>query len=122
MKWKQLLEQFSPSVSCHAATHESQLVAAERELGVCFPDELRDCLLESNGIEGEYSLALVWPLDRIIEDNKQFRNNSDFKELYMPFDSLLFFGDAGNGDQFAFAIVGGKIRRSEVFVWNHEDI
>lgn len=121
MNWKQLVEQFSPSVTCHAAASESQLAAAESDLSIRFPNELRSCLLESNGIDGEYSLALVWPLERIVEDNKQFRGNSDFSELYMPFDSLLFFGDAGNGDQFAFAIVGGQIRRSDVFVWNHED-
>ncbi|MDQ4123150.1 MAG: SMI1/KNR4 family protein [Acidobacteriota bacterium] len=39
----------------------------------------------------------------------------------MPFDSLLFFADAGNGDQFAFRILKGEIRRNDVFVWNHED-
>jgi len=40
----------------------------------------------------------------------------------MPFNHLLFFGDAGNGDQFAFSIhADGKIYRPDVFVWNHED-
>ena len=40
-----------------------------------------------------------------------FRANADFAELYMPFDALLFFADAGNGDQFAYAIQAGAIRR-----------
>jgi SMI1-KNR4 cell-wall len=35
----------------------------------------------------------------------------------MPFDPLLFFADAGNGDQFAFL---WKPRRDEIFVWDHE--
>jgi hypothetical protein len=35
--------------------------------------------------------------------------------------SLLFFGDAGNGDQFAFTIVDGAVRRRKVFAWDHED-
>jgi len=39
----------------------------------------------------------------------------------MPFDCLLFFADAGNGDQFAFAILNGESRRDDIFVWNHED-
>jgi hypothetical protein len=40
----------------------------------------------------------------------------------MPFDHLLFFGDAGNGDQFAFSIqADGAIHRPDVFAWNHED-
>jgi hypothetical protein len=29
--------------------------------------------------------------------------------------------DAGNGDQFAFPILDGVARRSDVYVWNHED-
>jgi hypothetical protein len=39
----------------------------------------------------------------------------------MPFDSFLFFGDAGNGDQFAFTICGGIVRRPDVFAWDHEN-
>jgi hypothetical protein len=39
----------------------------------------------------------------------------------MSFNSLLFFADAGNGDQFAFAIRNGQIRSSDVYVWNHEN-
>ena len=118
--WQQLVEQYSSSVTCHAPVSKSQLELAESELRIGFPEGLRSCLLESDGIEGEHSLALVWPLLRIVEDNKLFRGKSEFKELYMPFDSLLFFGDAGNGDQFAFPIVGGRVRK-DVFVWNHED-
>ncbi|MEV5283286.1 SMI1/KNR4 family protein [Streptomyces sp. NPDC051994] len=36
----------------------------------------------------------------------------------MPFDALLFFADAGNGDLFALL---ATIDRPDVFVWNHED-
>jgi len=39
----------------------------------------------------------------------------------MPFDCLLFFADAGNGNQFAYLILNGEIRRNDVFVWNHEN-
>ncbi|BAU85302.1 SMI1/KNR4 family protein [Streptomyces laurentii] len=35
----------------------------------------------------------------------------------MPFDPLLFFGEAGNGDLFAFL---ARIDRPDVVVWNHE--
>nr|WP_329202312.1 MULTISPECIES: SMI1/KNR4 family protein [unclassified Streptomyces] len=38
-------------------------------------------------------------------------------QLYMPFDALLFFGDNGGGDQFAFVQTP---RRPDVFVWEHE--
>jgi len=39
----------------------------------------------------------------------------------MPFDSLLFFADAGNGDHFSYPIQSGIIQKSDIFVWSHED-
>jgi SMI1-KNR4 cell-wall len=39
----------------------------------------------------------------------------------MPFDHLLFFSDAGNGDLFGFSILNGSIQKDDIFVWNHED-
>jgi hypothetical protein len=41
---------------------------------------------------------------RVVSDNIQFRSNSDFANLYMPFDAVLFFGDDGGGDQYAYGI------------------
>lgn len=35
----------------------------------------------------------------------------------MPFDSLLFFGDNGGGDQFALVVAP---ERDDIFVWGHE--
>ncbi len=79
-----------------------------------------DFYRETNGAFGAYGLGLVWSVERVVRENLFFRLHPDFQELYMPFDCLLFFGDAGNGDQFAFAITGGKIRRDDIFVWDHE--
>lgn len=36
----------------------------------------------------------------------------------MSFDSLLFFGDNGGGDQFGFARTGTGM---DIFVWDHEN-
>ena len=108
-----------------AATFSQQasagsIAGAEVALGVRFPAELSSLLEESDGVSGEYGLALLWPVSRIQKDNLEFRGSEDFRTLYMPFDCLLFFGDAGNGDQFAFSILQGEVRRSDIFVWNHE--
>jgi hypothetical protein len=119
--WKELVRQFSGPIVTQAGTSESALRLAEESLAVGFPGDLRGCLLEFDGIEGEYGLGLLWSVERIVQENVSFRNNAEFKELYMPFDCLLFFADAGNGDQFAFPIQAGEIRRDDVFVWNHED-
>jgi hypothetical protein len=120
--WKELIQKLTDKCEFMAPTTADQLDAAEEKLGVKFPDDLRSLLGESDGIEGEYGLGLVWPLDRIVEDNLNFRRSENFRDIYMPFDHLLFFGDAGNGDQFAFSIhADGVIHRFDVFAWNHED-
>ena len=103
------------------AATESELLSAENTLGIRLPQQLRRYLLKSDGMDDEYGFAIVWPLERIIRDNQLFRTNADLKELYMPFDCLLFFAEAGNGDQFALPIQSGEIRRNDVFLWNHED-
>ena len=98
-----------------------EILAVEEALGTKLPDELKALLKESNGVSGHYGTALVWSTERIISDNLEFRNTPDFADLYMPFDCLLFIGDYGNGDQFAYSILNAEIRRNDIFEWNHED-
>jgi SMI1-KNR4 cell-wall len=90
---------------------------AEAKLSAPFPGDLRELLSETDGVVGEYGVGLVWSAQRIGEDNAHFRSNPDFLDLYLPFEGLVFFGDAGNGDQFAISLRGAQ----DVFVWNHED-
>jgi len=95
--------------------------SAEKELGVAIPGDLRTLLAETDGIQGEYGSGLIWSLSRIVEDNLAFRKNPEFRELYMSFDPLLFIADAGNGDQFAFRILNGKVNGYDVYAWDHEN-
>lgn len=89
------------------------------------PNELEDLYRETNGIiqtiHGENIGELIWPVERVIETNKEYRTNPDFKELYMSFEQLLFFSDAGNGDLFGFVTPNGRFDRNDIFVWNHEE-
>jgi hypothetical protein len=119
--WRDKIRRFSAKSTYAPAATASQLNALERSLKVALPQELRDLLLESNGVQGEYGLGLVWPAETIESDNRSFRTKATFRKLFMPFDHLLFFADAGNGDQFAFAVVAGQVRRPDIFAWNHED-
>jgi len=121
MNWKEHIAAICAQASFSEPAGEQTLSAAETQLGMQLPDELRELLAESNGVRGEYELALIWPIERIVADNRLFREDESFKTLYMPFDGLLFFADAGNGDQFAFAVAGGQVRRPDIFVWNHEE-
>ena len=119
--WRELLRRWSPEASLGPPASPGRIQEVEAALGVGLPAELAGLLLECDGVDGRHGLGLVWPSARIIGDNLAFRANPEFAELYMPFDPLLFFADAGNGDQFAFVITAGKVRRPDVFAWDHED-
>lgn len=119
--WKEFINNLTKDSEYLLPVKEDEIYKAEQVLNVKFTEELKSLLLETNGIKGEFQVDLIWSLNRIMNDNIQFRNYSDLTELYMPFDCLLFFADAGNGDLFAYSILDGKIRRNDVFVWNHEN-
>jgi hypothetical protein len=106
-----------PDAGFESGIDPSDLDAAANTLGGALPGDLRSLLLETNGIVASYGQDVVWRLDRIIDDNRIFRTSSDFAELYLPFDGLLFFGDNGGGDQFAFVL---RDNRRDIFVWDHE--
>ena len=119
--WRELISKFSNNCEFNPPAAFFEILAVEEALGVTLPNELKGLLKETNGISDKYGSGLVWSCERIQRDNLEFRTIEDFKDLYMPFDSLLFFADAGNGDQFAFVVLNGEIRRNDIFVWNHED-
>lgn len=96
---------------------QKDLAVVESALGTGLPADLRSLLSESDGIRGHHGLGLVWSSERILSDNVAFRTNAGFARLYMPFHPLLFFADAGNGDQFALL---AEIDRDDVFIWDHE--
>ncbi|MEU0046392.1 SMI1/KNR4 family protein [Streptomyces werraensis] len=114
--WRDLIEWF-PSAESDGPADPSLLDRIESELGQSLPSDLRSFLLESDGLADEYGTDVVWSAQRILDDNMHFRGDEQFRSLYMPFDSLMFFGDNGGGDQFAFVRVP---ERNEVFVWDHE--
>ncbi len=119
--WRDRILSLCSAAEFSAPCSSTVLETTERALGIRLPSELGELLRECDGVLGEFGLGLVWPAPRIVEENLGFRSNVDFPELYMPFDSLLFFADAGNGDQFAYSILAGEIRRSDIFVWDHEN-
>ena len=119
--WRELISGLFADAKFSLPATASELERAEAELRIAFPDELRSLLLETNGVMAYYSSPLVWPVEEIVTQNRFFRANPDFAELYMPFDSLLLFGAEGNSDHFGYSILGGKIRLSSfIYEWDHE--
>jgi cell wall assembly regulator SMI1 len=103
--------EFAPPASAEA------IGEIELRLGSSVPEDLRALLRESNGVLGEYSVDAVWTAERIADDNAAFRADASFAQLYQPFDGLLFFGDNGGGDQFAYR---ADDPQAGIIVWDHE--
>ncbi|GHF06515.1 SMI1/KNR4 family protein [Streptomyces griseoluteus] len=116
--WKEAAAEALPEVEFRAPVDATALAEAERRLGRGLPAQLTALLMETNGVVGAYGTDVVWSLDRIVEQNLLFWSPDTFPGLYMPFDPLLFFGDNGGGDQFAFVLAP---ERPDIFVWDHED-
>jgi hypothetical protein len=119
--WIELVKSLATETEFHLRATRLEIGKVERALGVTLPLELQQLLYESNGIFVDDGLGLIWSTDQIIKENIAFRSNPEFRDLYMPFDPLLFFADAGNGDQVAFCILNGAVQRPDIFAWNHED-
>jgi hypothetical protein len=116
--WVEMIRALEPRAEFAAPATEEAIRSCEVALGVALDDDLVALLRETNGVAGEFGVGLVWPVERIAADNLMFRTTPVFADLYMPFDSLLFFAEAGNGDQFAFVL---RDCRRDVFVWDHEN-
>ena len=119
--WKELIDGLRPGCEFLPPTDSQTIRRVEKRLSIKFPKDLRSLLREANGIWGPSGTGLIWSVERIEADNKEFRTMRSFRKLYMPFDHLLFFGDDGSGDQYAFRILAGVIRDDEIYRWEHED-
>ncbi|HEX7491412.1 MAG TPA: SMI1/KNR4 family protein [Candidatus Limnocylindrales bacterium] len=118
--WRELLE-VGDRIGVRLADPATETAVAEagRALGSVLPDALTDLLVESDGIADQYGHGLVWPVGQLVERNLEIREASDFAELHMPFDSLLFFGEIGNGDLVGFRVLRG-VTPKDIYVWDHE--
>ncbi|MBL1097869.1 SMI1/KNR4 family protein [Streptomyces coffeae] len=116
--WKEVAGQAFPEAEFNSPVDATRVAAAEQRLKYSLPSELVSLLQETDGIVGRYGVETVWPLERIVEDNLRFWSDSALADLYMPFEPLLFFGDNGDGDQYAFV---RRPSRADIFVWEHED-
>ena len=119
--WRELIHKLNAECTFFAPASHEQLAELENALKIPIPDELKSLLLETNGFYEDTGVWLIWPVNRIEDVNLDFRDDPDFKKLYMPFHTLLFFEDLGNGDQLAFPILDGLIRSSDIYTWNHEN-
>ena len=87
---------------------------AENTLNITFPNELKELLLETDGDN-----FLLLSVKQIIEDNLLVREA--LSEFYEGLEELLFIGGNGCGDYYAYSILDGQIKSTEIVRWEHED-
>ena len=118
--WKNIIHSISSNLSLKNPATNDELTDIQQCIHVELPNDLYQLLKETNGIEGEYG-DFIWSALKIKTENMNMRNIADFKDLYMPFDCLLFFADGGDGDLFGYSILNGIVQRDDIYVWNHEN-
>ncbi|MEX0136859.1 SMI1/KNR4 family protein [Bacillus nitratireducens] len=118
--WKNTIRSISSNLSWKNPATKDELAEVQKNLQLELPNDLYQLLQETNGIEGEYG-QFIWDASKIKIENMNMRNIVDFKDLYMPFDCLLFFADGGNGDLFGYSILNGIVQRDDIYVWSHEN-
>lgn len=87
----------------------AEISHAEQQIGIRFPQELRELLLE---MDGDCDLFLA--LEDIITYNAY-----PYSENY-PIASLLFFGADGAGNLFAYKVEKGEAQSGAIYQWDHE--
>lgn len=121
MKWKNYIRTMSEDYQFKDPAARAEIDQVKEELHVELPNKLLELFNETNGVYHELGYALIWSTALIIKENLFFRNTEKSNDIYMPFDHLLFFADAGNGDLFAYTILNGIVQKDDIYVWNHED-
>lgn len=110
--WKEYmvkLSQNSDFVKVNNPAEITEVTEAESVLGINFPDDYRQCLMEINGNDDcLYSIRSMVELNILM------------KELY-PEDNYLRVGGNGCGDDIFYRIKDGSVNSSELYMWWHED-
>jgi len=76
-------------------------------------------LYETNGINDSYGYSLIWSIEKITRENLNLGER--LEDVYLPFNNLLFFADARNGDMFGYSISDRSIKQNDIYLWNHRN-
>ncbi|WP_418895896.1 SMI1/KNR4 family protein [Sporosarcina cyprini] len=121
LMWKDYIYSVSKEYLFKPPAANAELISISEELNVKVPQKLFKLLSETNGVFDCFGCPLIWSTAQIVRDNLFFRDLGANKDLYMPFDNLLFFSDNGCGDMFCYKLLNGSILAEDIYVWNHED-
>lgn len=119
--WSDYISTISNEYSFKRPASKAEITQITENLSVALPRKLFELYSETDGVFDVFNCPLIWSTSQVVKDNLFFRNFIDYKDIYMPFDHLLFFSDNGCGDLFGYRILNGYIHTEDIYVWNHED-
>lgn len=116
--WREYIASLAPEAIFAPPVAEARIAQVEANLRVKLPDDLKSLLRETDGVfTTRDQIDLIWSIDRIEQENVELWRSHDYRESYMPLDSLLFFADIGvDGIKFAFGIVGSGAHYG-IYAW-----
>ena len=115
--WNSLINKYKDEnsfIKVNSPSNNKEIVAAEEELNVIFPQELKELLLELNGDN-----VLLHSVQQIVENTIMTRRC--LGEYYEGLTQLLFIGGNGCGDYYSYIITDGIIVSNKIIRWEHED-
>ena len=87
------------------------LAEVEAKLGATLPDDLRTLLAETDGLTDDSGGEPVWPVERIGEENQ-----ARLGPVAAADPDLVFFGDTGTEDLFAY-----RSSQPDIYLWSAAD-
>ena len=117
--WREMVERICDDCSFFPPADKNAMDEVEAALGTPAPDSLLGLWRETDGVKNRH--GGIWSVRQAVEQNLELRSYPEQNDLYMSFETMFCFADAGNGDLFFFPVqADGKINRPDVFVWEHE--
>lgn len=90
-RWIDYVKDISNEYSFSPPASKSEINQITTELCAELPEKLLGLYNETNGVFDSFGCPLIWATSQIVKDNLFFRNFKDYKDMYMPFNHLLFF-------------------------------
>jgi len=117
--WKDLIQNISTGCIYGEPASIEDIEVLEKLFSIQIPKELRNLLYETNGINDSYGYSLIWSIEKITRENLNLGER--LEDVYLPFNNLLFFADARNGDMFGYSISDRSIKQNDIYLWNHRN-
>ena len=123
MDWIEYITRFWSDALFQPAASPDDIDEAEFQLGDTFPHDIRDFLIQADGVCVDSSMMCILGIntpESYFTVQREMRESLEYTDLYQPFINLLFFASGGVGGFFA-RVREGDHWSDLVIHWDHEE-